>query len=465
MISLRTGSAVGIEVGHNRLVCTLLKKGWRDFSLRQSHIIDNYTDLPPTELQAQLQDFLKVNGADAEDVVLGLPSEWAIVRYLELPLEVEEKLEQVVRFQVERFEPTEERNSYSDYVVLERDEISKKLRLQLVMVPREVVDECLERFRAAQLQPRSLGLSSLAMHHLFSLHAQGYPDQHPILVLGLSETNLDILAILGPDACLSGRRSLRKDHFNLEEICRELDLFTSQLRLPGEGFSQIYLTGDLAHAILPEFRERFAGTEMLTERLQLKETSVSKKELGGLAGSIGLAASAIAGKGPNSFNLIPPEKRAVREKPSRIPTLILMALLATVSLALVSRQYLQNHSLLDQLESHVQELKPEVDYALGLRNQVEVKKAELQELETLMQGQQRMLVVLKELTEKIGDDTFLQNVNIQGEKLTLTGFSDSAATLLPILRESPYLTSVESRFITRDPTTKKEKFTFEAAIE
>ena len=398
-------------------------------------------------------------------MVVGLPSERAIVRYLELPLEVEENLEKVIRFQVERFEPTEERDSCSDYVVLERDEVSKKLRLQLVMVPRQVVEECLERFRAAQLQPRSLGLSSLAMHHLFSLHAQGYPDQHPILVLGLSETNLDILAVLGPEVCHSGRRPLRADHFNLEEICRELDLFISRLRLPGEGFSKIYLTGDLADSILPEFRERFPGAEKLTERLQLKETSVSKKDLAGLAGSIGLAASAIAGRGPNSFNLIPPEKREVREKPSRIPTLILMALLATVSLALVSREYLQNNNLLDQLESHIQALKPEVDYALGLRNQIEAKKAELEELEGLMRGQQRILQVLKELTEMIGDDTFLQNVNVQGEKLTLTGFSDSASSLLPILRESPYLKSVESRFITRDPTTKKEKFTFEAAIE
>ena len=46
----------------------------------------------------------------------------------------------------------------------------------------------------------------------------------------------------------------------------------------------------------------------------------------------------------------------------------------------------------------------------------------------------------------------------------MTGFSDTAASLIPILQESNCLTNVESKYITRDRRSGKDKFSFEASV-
>ena len=87
------------------------------------------------------------------------------------------------------------------------------------------------------------------------------------------------------------------------------------------------------------------------------------------------------------------------------------------------------------------------------------------ELRGFMEGRQTVLVVLKELTEKIPDDSFLQNVNIQGLRVSINGFSKSASALLKTLLDSQYLESVESRYITPDRNRPDgERFSFEARI-
>ena len=101
-----------------------------------------------------------------------------------------------------------------------------------------------------------------------------------------------------------------------------------------------------------------------------------------------------------------------------------------------------------------------------IRQQIDQQQAQLEQLQDLMSGRQRVLLVLSELTERIPEDSFLQALNIQGERVSLTGFSDSASTLLKILLDSENLSTVESRYITPDRTKKdREKFSFEARIE
>jgi Tfp pilus assembly protein PilN len=69
------------------------------------------------------------------------------------------------------------------------------------------------------------------------------------------------------------------------------------------------------------------------------------------------------------------------------------------------------------------------------------------------------------LTERIPENSFLQNLNVQGNRISMTGFSSSASALLKTLLDSPYLENVESRYITPDRTMQnREKFSFEATF-
>jgi general secretion pathway protein L len=102
---------------------------------------------------------------------------------------------------------------------------------------------------------------------------------------------------------------------------------------------------------------------------------------------------------------------------------------------------------------------------MNFRKARDQRQAQLNELRALISGQQRVLLVLKELTERIPENSFLQNLNLQGNRISMTGFSSSASALLKTLLDSQYLESVESRYITPDRTQQgREKFSFEATF-
>src|SRR5690606_2102723 len=169
-----------------------------------------------------------------------------------------------------------------------------------------------------------------------------------------------------------------------------------------------------------------------------------------VAAAAGLAISGISRHEPARLNLIPEEKRLVQGRVSLVPTYIMAALLLVLFGSLMARPYFQKQSTVELLDIQISRLGNEVDEALSLREQVQQTESELEELRQLLSGRQKVLMVLKDLTERIPDNTFLQTLQIQGDQVTMQGYSDSASSLLPGLMQSPYLSNVTANWITQD---------------
>ncbi len=460
-------SAVGVEIRGNRLSFAVVSKGLQGYVLRSCDQIEDYTQLTPSDLYAWVEKFEEVDGLDRENVILGLPRDQVVVREIELPLDVEENLDQVVQFQLERFEPGEEGRSYSDYVVVERNVEKTKLLVQAIMVPREYLEERLNLFRELNLYPAAIRISGVGLFQVFSVHDDRYPQEAPYLVVAIDPDGVEFVLVTDSEKFFSEKILISQEHLTFERILEELDRFFSHLDLAGEGLDRIYLSGLLAVDFIDGFRERFEDCELLSQKLNLKKRGViSASKTSDCVGAIGLAISGTSKSLPGKFNLIPREKRVIAERPSLVTSLVLAGLLAIMGLAVMTREYFQQRQLLAQVEAQIQLLQPEVDRTMVLRGEMEENRTELEELRGLMEGYQTVLSVLKELTEKIPDGSFLQNVNIQGDRVSINGFSDSASTLLKILLDSQYLESVESRYITPDRNRQDgERFSFEARIK
>ncbi|MDA2933888.1 PilN domain-containing protein [Acidobacteria bacterium AH-259-D05] len=458
-------SAVGIEIRGSSLAFAVVSKGLQGYVLRSCGRIDDYKELPPSDLYAWVQQFEETGGLDRENVILGLPRDQVVIRQIELPLDVEENLDQVVRFQLEKFEPGDEEQSYCDYVVLERNVAEKKLLIQTIMVPRPFLDEYLHLFRELNLYPAAIRVSSVGLFHLFSAHDEKYPQKDPYLVLAIDPDGVEFVLVTGPEKFFSEKILVSQDDLTFEKILQELDRFFSHLDVAWEGLARIYLSGSLAEEFMEEFRERFEDCELLSKQLNLKRQGVSNSKMAGCVGAVGLAISGTSKSLPGKINLIPREKRVIAERPSLVTTLVLAGLLVIMGLAVSTRDYFQQRRLLDQVETQIQALQTEVDRTMALRSEMEDRRAELDELRDFMEDHQKVLLVLKELTERIPDNSFLQNINIQGDRITINGFSGSASSLLKILLDSQYLESIESRYITPDRNRKDgERFSFEARI-
>ena len=105
-------------------------------------------------MRGEIDQFLKGQKLGRENIVLGIPRQDAIIRHLDLPREVADNLKQVVLYQVQAFEPTEEEKFYFDYASLSGKEATRLLVL-VVMIRKSVLDGYLEDTARIRLAARS----------------------------------------------------------------------------------------------------------------------------------------------------------------------------------------------------------------------------------------------------------------------------------------------------------------------
>ena len=93
-------SALGIEILNDSLIFTVLKKRYQGYSVQGSMVLKNYADMPEPELYGRVQHFISQHPVNRDNVILGIPRDYVILRHITLPKEGEENLDQVVLLQV-----------------------------------------------------------------------------------------------------------------------------------------------------------------------------------------------------------------------------------------------------------------------------------------------------------------------------------------------------------------------------
>ncbi|MGH9341391.1 MAG: PilN domain-containing protein [Acidobacteriota bacterium] len=467
---LNLDSSLGIDIRDGNLVLATIGKGVREFALKRLTLIRDYRELDPSVLGDKVRQHVRSNGFNHENVILGLARDQVIVRSVGLPLEAEENLDQVVRFQVEKFEPSEHERSYYDYAVLDRNEKEKKIVLQVVMVRRTLVDEYLNLFRELNLYPAAIRFSSIGLAHLLTLHADSYPKKEPAVIVDINRRSFELMVVVNRNKFFSEQVARQQEEPTFEEVISALNTFLSRLELPGDGLSKIYLCGPLAPGLLESFQERFEDCELLLDRLQLRQIEAAP---GGRAleqpgdnpwVAVGLGVSGVSRRASAGFNLIPEEKRVFGRRPSLIPTYVLAGLLVILMMLALAREQVQQQNLLSRVETQIAGLQSQVDQAMSLREEIDQKKAQLDEIRDLLTDRQQILALLKDLTERIPEHSYVSNIQIQGERVNVNGFSDSASSLVSLLQDSSQVKSVESRGIARDPRVNKDRFQLEIIL-
>jgi len=94
-----------------------------------------------------------------EPIVMRVPDAHTLSKLMSLPLAAENNLRQVVGFEIDRFTPFSAAQVYYDVRVLERQPAARRLQVQLIAVPRPVVDSLLEKLANAGLSPTGVDVA------------------------------------------------------------------------------------------------------------------------------------------------------------------------------------------------------------------------------------------------------------------------------------------------------------------
>lgn len=141
-------------------------------------------------------------------------------------------------------------------------------------------------------------------------------------------------------------------------------------------------------------------------------------------------------KGSASLNLLPPEHRAgpnmKQAAMKAVPAVILVLLLAAVLLL----PLWQAREVVLDLQKQEQDLRKQAGGVIKLREKLNHKLEGMEKIRDYWREAVPPLEVLQVLTRLLPDDTYLQQLDIRGNKLTMRGLSGQASALIGLLEES-----------------------------
>ena len=232
MIYLKT--SVGIELrGEDMLIASLQA----NFSTRVfTHFtrIREYRTRNREDVRREINLFFRSHGLSKERIVLGIPRKDIVLRYLDLPSEVADNLKQVVQYQVQSFEPTEEDRFYHDYAPIGGNGAGKRLSVMLAMVKKATLDDILQHLLALGIRPISVTAGSIGLSNIFLQNRKDL--QGKTFILGvLGAATLEIVA-LREGSIVFSREVPKADETSWTDlILREAAEAASKIRLGPDG--------------------------------------------------------------------------------------------------------------------------------------------------------------------------------------------------------------------------------------
>lgn len=166
------------------------------------------------------------------------------------------------------------------------------------------------------------------------------------------------------------------------------------------------------------------------------------------------------------INLLPPDARPRRAQPHRRINLALAAACVVLTV-LVLLQWLDNRrAALNAMRTQVDALRAQAKQAASLREELVNAAGASGFLVARKRATPSPLVVLRDLTQRLPPDTWLQRFSLDNQgQIAMQGESAKAASLIDTLRDSPLLTEPKLQGVIQpDPQTGKEHFDLVAQL-
>jgi len=129
-------TSIGIELAGRDLRIAVLQARFNKLRLLRSAEIADFLDLPAEEQKEALAKAIKEHNLAHGLVFLSLPHDRGMVRQMEFPIEVSEKLKSAVELQIESLCPWSADEIYWDFSKEPPKKGAKTLRITIVIVPR-----------------------------------------------------------------------------------------------------------------------------------------------------------------------------------------------------------------------------------------------------------------------------------------------------------------------------------------
>jgi Tfp pilus assembly protein PilN len=449
---------LGIAVGVQEVSLVHIAKRFFRVSLRHARTVP--LPVSGTErmeaLGGTLTQFLQDIDVTPDQIVLCLSRHSACVSRLIVPETARGSLNQIIDYEVERLLPFPKEEIYYDFLTHEIGGEERRLGVMIFALPRREVDEYLDLMTQVQIRPQMITLSTSALTNVLAFCDP--PSEVPCVVASAENGEVEFCFVENkrPTASLLFPRVQVQ---NREEF---MDLLAQSVArsLPGISVTEVELFACGGNGALPlTVEEKQDLSALVMSHLVRAETELPPE---GSLPALGAALQAV-GEAAIEVNILPPDKRARREKRLSPLTLVLVGFIILLGVSWAVGVVVQEQRIMRTLTQKIDELDPEVRRVQTQDEEAGRLKERLQVLEEATR--KRLLPLLGNLSELVPTDVYLTNFRYKDGGVELSGVAArSASDLVALLEGSPCLRNVAPKA----PFTKTangETFTLGAQVE
>jgi len=437
-------TSIGIELAGRDLRIAVVQSRFGRLRLLRSVEVPGFLDLAVEEQKATLERAVKEHRLTFGRVFLSLPHDRGMVRQMEFPVEVAEKLKAAVALQIESLCPWSADEIYWDFSVESRKKGAKLFRVTIAIVPRAEIDPWMAFFKSIKLPLSGVLLSSVT-------HAHGVRTLWP---------NSDCTIVLD---CEKG--------------------YVEGSLIHGGQLSSVTQTGGEANIAAKDAVERLAASGRVgaaedvrfvsygSEAAQLEsvEPVILPIENASVGSTVrfGAIASALIGIRRTAFaaNLIPSALRYRRSQWQTVPTFVLLALTMLAGIAMLLREPYQMTVYASQIDSEIRRVAPVAREVSKQQTELNNLSDRYRALAGHLQNRDYNLEALQEITRVLPSGAWLVSYSYQDGNIQLSGYADSTSAIQKLLEDSPLFKDVQpTAAVTRD-AKGKDKFSLKATIE
>ncbi len=214
------------------------------------------------------------------------------------------------------------------------------------------------------------------------------------------------------------------------------------------------------------FDYRIAGFDDGGKRVMVELAAVPRRSADralAIARALGFPPECLGIAGEDGINFLRADgdSDADSHRQSRSAPLALgLGLSLLVLLPWVALKFAERHEV-----NRVAELRQEAAATDALRGEVETLLKRNRGLPLRKQNAPTLLAVLEELSRVLPDRTWVADLRLDGDKLSLVGYSGSASALIAVIEESDLFKGAEfASPVTPDPTLRAERFHLVATV-
>jgi Tfp pilus assembly protein PilN len=399
----------------------------------------------PDDAAVKVAGFLDRHRLREARAVACLPREAVLVRFLDLPAEVEPQLAKVVGYQLSALHPYKDDQVYWDCAIVGRDPKAKQVSVVVVLAEKATV----KRYQQA-LQELGLRLSGLTLGAT-AVAALAKPLLPPAaLIVRGQDSGAELLSFRQGNLCGTQWIPLEPSASARERFDRERHRVLAAL--PGSDPAAVrWLICGSVPAPLSELLEGASALPAPKLNLTLPE---------GFAGfewpALAAAYAGLLRGAPSFINLLPSEERWQPQRGLRSPIYAFSATAALLAIALATHTWIERALYGRLLDRELQRLAVPAQEFRRQNQETKTLDARSQALEDVRAGNWQKLRLLAQLTRLLPDGTWLQELEISEDTVEIYGSSNRAADLVLPLENSPYFTQVEfTAPITRDNQNKE----------